>query len=176
MFKKIILCFKIFEMSMVKKTTSTNHKENQKKEELDFVFEKLMVSPIQNSKRIQNEIRLHGEICKSIKKRKKKNKEKHLLHRPKLVLRQIGDESENSDEFLNNNLNNNEIFIFSKKVTDSMKRENNNNWNCSTQFLNKRLPLRETPEDSNPEELASYFEQLLYIPKPMSYMAEMMYA
>lgn len=30
--------------------------------------------------------------------------------------------------------------------------------------------------DSNPDELASYFEQMLYIPKPMSLMAEMMYA
>lgn len=30
--------------------------------------------------------------------------------------------------------------------------------------------------DSNPDELASYFEQMLYLPKPMSLMAEMMYA
>lgn len=30
-------------------------------------------------------------------------------------------------------------------------------------------------DDTTPEELASYFDQLLYFPKPMSAMAEMMY-
>ena len=30
-------------------------------------------------------------------------------------------------------------------------------------------------DDTTPEELAAYFEQLLHIPKPMSAMAEMMY-
>jgi len=33
-----------------------------------------------------------------------------------------------------------------------------------------------TNDDANAEELASYFEQMLVIPKPMSLMAEMMYA
>ena len=31
-------------------------------------------------------------------------------------------------------------------------------------------------DESNADELASYFEQMLVIPKPMSLMAEMMYA
>ena len=30
-------------------------------------------------------------------------------------------------------------------------------------------------DDTTPEELAAYFDQLLYFPKPMSAMAEMMY-
>ena len=30
-------------------------------------------------------------------------------------------------------------------------------------------------DDTTPEELAAYFDQLLHIPKPMSQMAEMMY-
>ena len=30
-------------------------------------------------------------------------------------------------------------------------------------------------DDTTPEELAAYFDQLLYLPKPMSAMAEMMY-
>lgn len=34
---------------------------------------------------------------------------------------------------------------------------------------------RKNIDDTTPEELASYFDQLLYIPKPMSAMAEMMY-
>ena len=34
---------------------------------------------------------------------------------------------------------------------------------------------RKNFDDTTPEELASYFDQLLYFPKPMSAMAEMMY-
>ncbi|EDO47520.1 predicted protein [Nematostella vectensis] len=51
---------------------------------------------------------------------------------------------------------------------------------CSGQF--RRAQCTKVPQhgevnfdDTTPEELAAYFEQLLHIPKPMSVMAEMMY-
>ena len=51
---------------------------------------------------------------------------------------------------------------------------------CSRQH--RRLQCANVPrhagmnfDDTTPEELASYFDQLLYFPKPMSAMAEMMY-
>ena len=55
---------------------------------------------------------------------------------------------------------------------------------CSTQYMNQNHggpPNEQThadqpPSNLNENELASYFEQMLYIPKPMSLMAEMMYA
>ena len=50
---------------------------------------------------------------------------------------------------------------------------------CSEQF--RRVQFSSMPygsmnfDDTTPEELAAYFDQLLHIPKPMSAMAEMMY-
>ena len=48
-------------MSLKEKSCINDQKKqnelNYKKDELDYVFEKLMVSPIQNHKRLQNEIR-----------------------------------------------------------------------------------------------------------------------
>ena len=129
---------------------------------------------------IQNSLdfRLHGEISRSLKKKKEKKKEKRLLHRPKLVLSELYDDNESSKlkEHHSDDLNIDKIFLFSEQIEDSKKKLNNNNWSCSTQFLKNSFLQSQSVEDSNPEELASYFEQLLYIPKPMSYMAEMMYA
>lgn len=50
---------------------------------------------------------------------------------------------------------------------------------CGAQYLQQGTSLPTAAvgsEDSSPDELASYFEQILYIPKPMSLMAQMMYA
>jgi len=50
---------------------------------------------------------------------------------------------------------------------------------CSAQYLNTAHSVAADPnttDSSNPEELAAYFEQMLFIPKPMSLMAQMMYA
>lgn len=51
---------------------------------------------------------------------------------------------------------------------------------CGAQYLQQSTSSGATaapgPEESNPDELASYFEQILFIPKPMSLMAQMMYA
>ena len=49
---------------------------------------------------------------------------------------------------------------------------------CGEQFRNgANVKFSETlnMDDTTPEELAAYFDQLLHIPKPMSQMAEMMY-
>ena len=47
---------------------------------------------------------------------------------------------------------------------------------CASQYCNMSNNQYLMNEESNPDELASYFEQILYIPKPMSAMAQMMYA
>ena len=51
---------------------------------------------------------------------------------------------------------------------------------CSSQYilnLNDQVPVDIDNNSSyDDDELALYFEQMLYIPKPMSLMAEMMYA
>lgn len=49
---------------------------------------------------------------------------------------------------------------------------------CSTQYLQQGTNGQSSGDsvESNPDELASYFEQILFIPKPMSLMAQMMYA
>lgn len=49
---------------------------------------------------------------------------------------------------------------------------------CSTQYLQQGTSGQSSGDtvESNPDELASYFEQILFIPKPMSLMAQMMYA
>merc|ERR1711962_1935014 len=49
---------------------------------------------------------------------------------------------------------------------------------CSTQYLQQGTSGQSSgdPVESNPDALASYFEQILFIPKPMSLMAQMMYA
>jgi len=49
---------------------------------------------------------------------------------------------------------------------------------CSTQYLQQGNNGQSSGDsvESNPDELASYFEQILFIPKPMSLMAQMMYA
>ena len=49
---------------------------------------------------------------------------------------------------------------------------------CSEQFrsgVNIKVMDSLSIDDTTPEELAAYFDQLLHIPKPMSQMAEMMY-
>ena len=50
---------------------------------------------------------------------------------------------------------------------------------CSTEFRNSELLMQgyrqENIDDTSPDELAAYMEQILHFPKPMSAMAEMMY-
>ena len=61
-------------------------------------------------------------------------------------------------------------------------REDNETLNyqvsCSQEYLFKqRTHMSSDLEiETTPDELACYFEQMLFIPKPMSVMAEMMYA
>ena len=49
---------------------------------------------------------------------------------------------------------------------------------CSQEYLFKQRThiSSDLETETTPDELASYFEQMLFIPKPMSLMAEMMYA
>ena len=63
----------------------------------------------------------------------------------------------------NDNLSNQPDILRASKTTST----------CCAQY---RQTLQNATDETNPDELASYFEQLLYIPKPMSLMAEMMYA
>lgn len=66
-----------------------------------------------------------------------------------------------------------------KHVNQSNKSPKDISKSCSGQFRqaqSSKIPHGNVNfDDTTPEELAAYFEQLLHIPKPMSAMAEMMY-
>ena len=63
-------------------------------------------------------------------------------------------------------------------ITSEDKETLNYQISCSQEYLFKqRTHMSSDLEiETTPDELASYFEQMLFIPKPMSVMAEMMYA
>ena len=69
--------------------------------------------------------------------------------------------------------------VISKQVNQLGKSSTDISKSCSNQFRkaqSSNIPHGEVNfDDTTPEELAAYFDQLLHIPKPMSAMAEMMY-
>ncbi|XP_057314246.1 uncharacterized protein LOC130655496 [Hydractinia symbiolongicarpus] len=145
--------------------------------ELDYVFEKLQVSPHKNKSTIfKLNTSFEKQFVDKISK-KQKRKKKNLVRQAKLVLdkdlkkkRQCSSRTndqehkpESSDDSCLNNKKQN-------------KHSEECPTTCSAQFLCLKSVNYNTNEDLNPDELASYFGELLYIPKPMSLMAEMMYA
>eukprot|EP00111_Clytia_hemisphaerica_P000611 TCONS_00001761-protein len=158
-----------------------------------------------HQKRLSNEdFEQVGRVYCSKKKRKQKSKS--LLREAKLVLPIQNSSPENSTkktspsskQKLKSSYRTRDLFDNSEEYCDcdneTYEKTNLSNTNihqtapvatCSTQYMNQQShggPSHEQtdsdqpPSNLNEHELASYFEQMLYIPKPMSLMAEMMYA
>jgi hypothetical protein len=65
-----------------------------------------------------------------------------------------------------------------QRTTSSLNGSQHRLQGCGEQFrngANVKVSDSLNMDDTTPEELAAYFDQLLHIPKPMSQMAEMMY-
>ena len=59
--------------------------------------------------------------------------------------------------------------------TNQKQTNSQHTLSCSSQFSQPPVDI-DNNSSYDDDELALYFEQMLYIPKPMSLMAEMMYA
>lgn len=129
-------------------------------------------------------------------KKKKKNKSKSLIRKARLVLpvdpkndtkikckqRRAKHSKEIIDNYSNDSGDGGEL------QNSSSHRHLPKKTSCGSQYMNMTThniiyenktdsqTHHELSEEDNANELASYFEQMLYIPKPMSLMAEMMYA
>jgi len=140
---------------------------------VDSFSQKLNVSPenwkknnkIFGSESDINSFRFETDMAKKIRDKRSKKK-KHILHEAKLILpkavtKKVKKYNPIVEEEIPDEVEKNESLLNTHPVSS-----------CSTQYLNRTHSSNET----NPDELASYFEQILFIPKPMSLMAELMYA
>lgn len=146
--------------------------------ELDHVFEKLQVSPHKNKSTIfKLNTSFEKQFVDKISK-KQKRKKKNLVRQAKLVLEKDLTQNKRQCSSRTNDEEHKTESLDDSCLKD--KKENKHSeecpTTCSAQFLCLNSVNYNPNEDLNPDELASYFGELLYIPKPMSLMAEMMYA
>lgn len=161
---------------------------------LDSVFNRLQVSSYScgeertsqqqhsTNKVSEDDHRLNQTIGARLKANQKKRANKCVVRKAKLVLPRtvhpkqsantsnLDDETSDDDEKCVDETQS-ETYLSGASVAS-----------CSVQYLQQQVttstgqPPTADPAHSNPDELASYFEQILFIPKPMSLMAQMMYA
>lgn len=110
--------------------------------------------------------RFQTDMAKRIRDKRSKKK-KHILHEAKLILpKAVTKKMKKYNPIVEEEIPDEVV------KTEESLLNTHSVCSCSTQYLNKTHSSNET----NPDELASYFEQILFIPKPMSLMAELMYA
>jgi len=159
---------------------------------LDSVFNRLQVSSStcgeertsqqqHSTKKVsEDDHRLNQAIGARLKANQKKRANKCVVRKAKLVLPRTVNPKQSA-----NNLDD-ETSDDDEKCIDETQSETYLSGasvaTCSVQYLQQQVTTSTgqsptaDPTHSNPDELASYFEQILFIPKPMSLMAQMMYA
>ena len=109
-----------------------------------------------------------------------KHKRRKILKDPTFIFTSTIKRTENktdkklSVKDLNDSLPQNEP----QRMTSALNGSRHRLQGCGEQFrngANVKVSYSLNMDDTTPEELAAYFDQLLHIPKPMSQMAEMMY-
>jgi len=175
-------------------------------DEIEKIIEKFQISPSTKNKplpgsRKKIERSIKGLVSSSSKKVKFKTSTKSYIRAAKLRLpkqyeNKTGESSKWSAKFSQLKLGNsdhenasesNDLTITENLQGCSLKSDSDlAAETLSREMSSCRLQHRssfivdsrqiEGMDDTSPDELASYFEQMLFIPKPMSTMAEMMYA
>jgi len=143
-------------------------------------------------------------IGERLKRKRKKRTTKCIVRKAKLVLPKTFTTSATKKRRGAANVNNNgkksqhkdedevdtdddeeDVFLDGNDSDDFIAERPGTPASCSAQYLQQTSVSHSSIADpnnsssadsSNPDELASYFEQMLFIPKPMSLMAQMMYA
>lgn len=142
-------------------------------------------------------------IGERLKRKRRKQTTKCIVRKAKLVLPKtftttatkkrrgaanVSNNSKNSqhkdEDEVDTDHDDDDVFLDSNDSDDFIAERPGTPASCSAQYLQQTSvshssiadPSSSSADSSNPDELASYFEQMLFIPKPMSLMAQMMYA
>jgi len=136
------------------------------------------------------DVRLNQAIGRKLNLKRRKKSNKRVLKKAKLILPKTfslkqnqgskshtNDSSDSSEDDEDCIVEEDEVFVDDTSHTSVSTAP----VSCSTQYLQQGANGQSSGNhadtvDSSPDELASYFEQILFIPKPMSLMAQMMYA
>jgi len=157
---------------------------------LDSFFNKLQVTPPEERK-TENAVTpnndqvvdpsVEAEIGRRVNAQRKCKRRKCVIRKAKLILPKPlsgkkKDDTDNTEDSETEDNNNHQVAEENTNPSGGSGAETP--VTCGAQYLQQEqgTSLQQTPEDSSPDELAAYFEQILYIPKPMSLMAQMMYA
>ena len=108
-----------------------------------------------------------------------KHKKRKMLRDPTFIFKSTVNKTESKTEKLSvKDLEKSLPESEPQKMTSTSNGSRHRLQGCGEQFRNEanvRVSDSLNMDDTTPEELAAYFDQLLHIPKPMSQMAEMMY-
>ncbi|CAB3984189.1 Hypothetical predicted protein [Paramuricea clavata] len=161
--------------------TNDDFETTESDTELQNIFKRLRVN--HRTKKMPTQARK----VKTIKQRPKnsgrlpeKHKRRKILKDPTFIFTSTIKRTENktdknlSVKELNDSLPQNEP----QRTASALNSSRHRLQGCGEQFrngANVKVSDSLNMDDTTPEELAAYFDQLLHIPKPMSQMAEMMY-
>jgi len=153
---------------------------------LDSVFNRLQVSPVEERHNINGDAnaldnqqpagkegRIEQLIGKKLKAKRRRKTRKCVIRKAKLILPKTFSVKKEDSGLNNKDDSDDEVFL-----SDSDSCTSGAPATCGAQYLQQGTTSQSAAGtvDSSPDELASYFEQILFIPKPMSMMAQMMYA
>jgi len=149
---------------------------------LDSVFNRLQVTPqeerhgdVKQANGQSGKVeRVKQLVEKKLKAKRRRKSRKCVIRKAKLILPKTYSAKNKCGIVNQDDTDDDDDDVFH---TDSESCTPGTPITCGAQYLQQgSTSLTTGTEDSSPDELASYFEQILFIPKPMSLMAQMMYA
>lgn len=160
--------------------------KNRESPSLDSVFNRLQVTPPGERKTDNNaapsaavkpvakdDDSVEQLIGRKLNAKRREKRRKCVIRKAKLILPKQFSVKKKEETVNTDDAEYDEVFLNGGDACTSETPTT-----CGAQYLQQGSSVQTSggTEDSSPDELASYFEQILYIPKPMSLMAQMMYA